>query len=75
MTERARILIQQAKLLSRSEREEVVEALLTTFGTDTPATSDATWKAEVERRLAAIDRGEEATEDFETALGELQGKQ
>jgi putative addiction module component (TIGR02574 family) len=75
MTERARILIAQAKLLSPSEQEQVVEALLTAFGTDVPATTDATWKAEVERRLTAIDRGEEATQDFETALEELQSKQ
>jgi hypothetical protein len=74
MTERARILIEQAMLLSPGEQEEVMEALLVAFGRDAPVATDATWKVEVERRLAAIERGEEATEDFETALAELQGK-
>ena len=68
MTERARILIEQAKLLSAEEREEIIEALLVTFGKDAQTDDDHGWKAETARRLSAIDRGEELTEDFETAM-------
>jgi hypothetical protein len=39
-----------------------------------PIATDATWKAEVERRIAAMDRGEETTEDFEAVLSELRLK-
>jgi putative addiction module component (TIGR02574 family) len=71
MTERGRILIEQAKLLSAEEREEIIEALLVSFGELSPASNDAVWKLEIDRRLSAIGRGEEQTEDFETALADL----
>ena len=71
MTERARILIEQAKLLSAEEREEIIEALLVSFGELPQASVDVSWRLEIDRRLSAIERGDEPTEDFETALAEL----
>ena len=69
MTERARILIEQAKLLSAEEREQILDALLASVHGDRGLGDGL--ESEVERRLAAIDAGEEPTEDLETALAEL----
>ena len=71
MTERARILIEQAKLLSAEEREEIIEALLVSFGESLPDGIDDAWKLEIDRRLSAIEHGEDEAEDFDTALAEL----
>jgi putative addiction module component (TIGR02574 family) len=46
------------KQLSREERERLVDELLESLNEPAAADLDAAWEAEIERRLAAYDRGE-----------------
>jgi putative addiction module component (TIGR02574 family) len=46
------------KKLSRDERERLVDELLESLNEPAAADLDAAWEAEIERRLAAYDRGE-----------------
>ena len=47
-----------AKQLPRDERERLVDELLESLNEPASAELDAAWEAEIERRLAAYDRGE-----------------
>jgi putative addiction module component (TIGR02574 family) len=58
MSETAAELAQKGKLLPRDERERLVDALLESLNEPAAAELDSAWEAEIERRLAAYDRGE-----------------
>ncbi|MEO6276962.1 addiction module protein [Roseateles sp.] len=51
-------LIQKGRLLSREDRERVVDGLLESLNEDVSAALDPAWEAEIEKRLAEYDRGE-----------------
>ena len=48
----------RGKQLPRDERERLVDALLESLNELAATELDAAWEAEIERRLAAYDRGE-----------------
>ena len=48
----------RGKQLPREERERLVDELLESLNEPAVAELDAAWSAEIERRLAAYDRGE-----------------
>jgi putative addiction module component (TIGR02574 family) len=48
----------RGKQLPRDERERLVDELLESLNEPATAELDAAWNAEIERRLAAYDRGE-----------------
>ena len=58
MPDTAAELAQRAKQLPREERERLVDELLVSLNEPAVAELDAAWSAEIERRLAAYDRGE-----------------
>lgn len=69
MTERVNELTDTARLLSPTERAELVERILATLdGTDPRL--DELWAAEGADRLSAYDRGEIAAHDFDAVLAE-----
>jgi putative addiction module component (TIGR02574 family) len=58
MPDTAAELALRGKQLPREERERLVDALLESLNEPAAAELDAAWSAEIERRLAAYDRGE-----------------
>ena len=58
MPDTAADLVKRAKLLPPREREQVVDELLKSLNEPAASELDAAWEAEIERRLAAYDRGE-----------------
>jgi putative addiction module component (TIGR02574 family) len=51
-------LAQRGKRLPREDRERLVDELLASLNEPAVTQLDAAWSAEIERRLAAYDRGE-----------------
>ncbi|MBS0447760.1 MAG: addiction module protein [Proteobacteria bacterium] len=51
-------LAQRGKQLPLEERERLVDELLASLNEPSAAELDAAWSAEIQRRLAAYDRGE-----------------
>ncbi len=58
MPDTASELAQRGKRLPPAERERLVDELLVSLNEPAVAHLDAAWSAEIERRLAAYDRGE-----------------
>ena len=58
MSDTASELAQRGKQLPREDRERLVDELLASLNEPAVAQLDAAWSAEIERRLAAYDRGE-----------------
>jgi putative addiction module component (TIGR02574 family) len=58
MPDTAAELAHRAMRLPPDERERLVDALLESLNAPAAAELDAAWTAEIERRLAAYDRGE-----------------
>ena len=58
MPDTAADLVERGKLLPRQEREILVNGLLESLNEPAAQELDAAWEAEIERRLAAYDRGE-----------------
>lgn len=58
MPDTAAELAMRAKQLPRDERERLVNELLESLNEPAATELDAAWDAEIERRLAAYDRGE-----------------
>lgn len=66
-------VLQDALLLSPSDRALLVDALEVSLGHGEFATPDiaAAWSEEIDRRLAAYDRGESKAVDFDKSLEHL----
>ncbi|RVT47428.1 addiction module protein [Rubrivivax albus] len=58
MPDTAADLAVRGKQLPREERERLVDELLESLNEPAAAELDVAWAAEIERRLAAYDRGE-----------------
>jgi putative addiction module component (TIGR02574 family) len=58
MPDTAAELAKRGKQLPREERERLVDELLVSLNEPATAELDAEWSVEIERRLAAYDRGE-----------------
>ncbi len=58
-------LVRRGKALPPEERERLVNQLLESLNEPAAAALDAAWDAEIERRLAAYDRGEVQAIDAE----------
>jgi putative addiction module component (TIGR02574 family) len=58
MHDTAAELAQRGKQLPREDRERLVDELLVSLNEPAATELDAAWSAEIERRLAAFDRGE-----------------
>jgi putative addiction module component (TIGR02574 family) len=58
MPETAAELAMKGRQLPREERERLVDALLESLNEPASLALDEAWSAEIDRRLAAYDRGE-----------------
>jgi putative addiction module component (TIGR02574 family) len=68
MTDQVAELAKQGRALSPEDRSRLVEILLESLHEGSLADVEAAWDAEVERRLAAYDRGELLALDGEAVL-------
>jgi putative addiction module component (TIGR02574 family) len=69
MNDRVRALVEQARKLSPQERLELVDLLEAEFSDHgTPEEIEAAWLEEVQRRIAASERGETTPVPLEAAL-------
>ncbi len=66
MTDKAKILIAEARNLSPEERIEIAEAMMASL--DPPDADDRAWLAEAKDRLAAYRQGELGARDFDDVL-------
>jgi putative addiction module component (TIGR02574 family) len=72
MNERVRAIVEEARKLTSEERRELVdllEAELTDEGS--PEEIEAAWLEEVERRIAAAERGDTTFVDAEEVLSRM----
>lgn len=70
MTERVRILIEQAKQLTPEERADVLDALLA-LQEGFPGPDEKAWRALVRERLSRLEQGLDIEEDFDEAIAEI----
>jgi putative addiction module component (TIGR02574 family) len=71
MTSEAKILIEKAKALPASDREDILEALLVSLHREPTADADQAWRDLIEERLAALDSGTVEMFDFDEAIAKL----
>jgi predicted restriction endonuclease len=67
MTERATLLIEEARKLTSDERREIADALIKSLDSSEALVEQA-WLDEAKLRLAAYRRGEIAARDFDEVL-------
>ena len=70
MNDRVLELAEQTKSLSAEERVRLLDLVLESLEVDEPTPTDATWAAEIERRVAAHERGEGKLYDLEEVMAE-----
>ncbi len=61
MSDQVSELVERGKALSLEDRERLVDLLLQSLNEPAVSEVEAAWDAEIERRLAAYDRGEVQT--------------
>ncbi|MGE0849427.1 MAG: addiction module protein [Hyphomicrobiaceae bacterium] len=72
MNERVRALVEEARKLTSEERRELVDLLETELADEgTPEEIEAAWLEEVERRIAAAERGDTAFVDADEVLSRM----
>ena len=73
MTTQSQELLQNALALPEAERAEIAGSLIRSLDTETNEDLDATWAAEIQRRVEAIDRGEVRLIPWDDVMQELRG--
>ena len=71
MTNETKTIIERARNLSAPEREDILEAMLASLREEPASEVDQAWRNLIDERLAALDRGETESFDFEQAVAEL----
>lgn len=71
MTNDAKIIIEKARSLSAAEREDILEAILASLRQEPDSDVEQAWRDLIDERVAAVDRGDVATFDFDAAVDEL----
>ena len=70
MTDRVVELAEQTKLLSAEERVRLLDLVLESLEPEFPSATEAAWASEIERRVAAHERGEGKSYDLEEVMAE-----
>ncbi len=74
MSNEAKILIEKAKSLPAADREDILEALLASLQQEPSAQADQAWRDLIDARLAALERGNVETFDFDETVALLRRK-
>jgi putative addiction module component (TIGR02574 family) len=70
MIDRVLELAQQTKVLTPEERVRLLDLVLESLEAREPTTADDAWTVEIERRVAAHERGEGRLYDLEEVMAE-----
>jgi putative addiction module component (TIGR02574 family) len=70
MTDLVAVLAEQGRSLPPEERVRLLDLLLESLHDDRPADIEAAWNAEIERRVAAHERGEGRLYDAADVMAE-----
>lgn len=70
MADRVVELAEQGKSLSAQERVRLLDLLLESLERETSHDADASWAAEIKRRVAAHERGEGGLHELEDVMAE-----
>jgi putative addiction module component (TIGR02574 family) len=75
MNHRVRTIVEEARKLTPEERRELFDVLEVEFASEasdgTPEEIEAAWRDEVERRIAAAERGETTFVEAEEVLARM----
>jgi putative addiction module component (TIGR02574 family) len=71
MSTQSEQILRSALSLPESERAEIAAALIHSLDPHVDEAVDEAWAAEIERRIATIDRGEVALIPFQDVLAEM----
>ena len=74
MTSEAKILIEKAKSLPASDREDILEAILVSLHREPSTNADEAWRGLIDERLAALESGDIETFDFDDVAAKLRSK-
>ena len=74
MTSEAKIIIEKAKSLPVSDREDILEAILVSLQREPSSDVDQAWRDVIDERLAALESGTVETFDFDDEIAQLRGK-
>lgn len=73
MNERVKRLVEEAKKLTPEEQVELLDELCVSLH-DHDAEIDKAWAAEIEKRVAAVERGDLELVDADVVLAELRAR-
>lgn len=71
MNTQSQQLLQSALALPESDRAEIAATLIRSLDTQTDDDVDAAWAAEIERRLASLDKGEVKLVPWDDVMREM----
>ena len=74
MTDKSKVVLQEALKLTANERAEVAEQLLASLDEVPDTDLEQAWQEEIQRRIQQIDRGEVELIDSDTVMAELRKK-
>jgi putative addiction module component (TIGR02574 family) len=74
MTDKSKVLLEEALKLTAYERAEVAEQLIASLDELLDTDVEQAWQEEVQRRLQQVERGEVELIDSDTAMAELRKK-
>lgn len=74
MTDKSKVVLEEALKLTANERAEVVEQLIASLDEVSDTDVEQAWQEEVQRRLQQIEHGEVELIDSDTVMAELRKK-
>jgi putative addiction module component (TIGR02574 family) len=74
MTDKSKVVLEEALKLTANERAEVAEQLLASLDEAHDSDVEKAWQEEIQRRLQQVERGEVELMDSDTVMAELRKK-
>lgn len=71
MTDKSKVVLEEALKLTANERAEVAEQLIASLDEVPDTDVEQAWQEEVQRRLQQVERGEVKLIDSDTVMAEL----
>lgn len=74
MTDKSKVVLEEALKLTANERAEVAEQLIASLDEVPDTDVEQAWQEEIRRRLQQVERGEVELIDSDTVMAELRKK-
>jgi putative addiction module component (TIGR02574 family) len=75
MTDKSKVVLEEALKLTANERAEVAEQLIASLDEVPDTDVEQAWQEEIQRRLQQVERGEVELIDSDTVIAELRNNQ